>query len=282
MKVYIYEKLDCDFRIDFYSGTGFPQDRRILHSHPYHEFSLISAGDITYTSNSCVDRVNEKCFIFSAAHQLHNPFINQDKKYERYQIMFRPDFLNTFIPGYSTIFSSFMSNSTICRLSDKTYNRMLTIMEMLFERFENSPDTKETALEYRILVVELMLLASEVFSNSSGNKRIETNTYIDEVVRYIQTHYSEPIKLDFLASKHFISYTKLTSDFKKNVGMTIGNFITLTRIEAAKSLLRQGYSVKSVASLVGFPGTSYFIKIFKRCTHITPLKFQQNAGNEDL
>ena len=98
MQIYIIEKLDGDFRIDFYSGMGFEQDRRTLHSHPYHEFSLIIKGNVSYTSSECVDRIdNEKCFIFSAAHQLHNPYINQNEKYERYQIMFSPDFVSSFL-----------------------------------------------------------------------------------------------------------------------------------------------------------------------------------------
>lgn len=280
MKVYIYEKLDVDFRIDFYSGIGFPQDRRILHSHPYHEFSLICAGDISYTSNSCVDRVDAHCFIFSAAHQLHNPFINQSKKYERYQIMFQPDFLTSLIPEFHTLFAPLITKSAIWRINDKVYKRMLSIMEVLLDRFENSQESNLTMLEYQILVTELMLLANDAVSNSSPNTKAPTSTYIDEIVQYIQLHYSEEIKLDFLASKYFVSYTKLTSDFKKHVGMTIGNFITLTRIEAAKTFLKQGLSVNSVSMLVGYPGTSYFIKVFKRCTHMTPLNFQQNTFKE--
>ncbi|MBE6964464.1 MAG: hypothetical protein E7441_00325 [Ruminococcaceae bacterium] len=149
MQIYVIEKLNGDFRIDFYSGTGFEQDRRTLHSHPYHEFSLISDGDVTYTSNKCVDRVdNEHCFIFSAAYQLHNPYINQEKKYERYQIMFNPDFVSSFLPEYSSIFSHFMSRSAIYRVPDKIYRRMLTIMETLYDRFENAPPRAQARLNH--------------------------------------------------------------------------------------------------------------------------------------
>ncbi len=279
MKIYVIEKLDGDFRIDFYSGTGFEQDRRTLHSHPYHEFSLIGAGDISYTSSKCVDRVNdEHCFIFSAAYQLHNPYINQEKKYERYQIMFRPDFVSSFLPEHHAAFSHFMSKSAIYRVPDKIYNRMLTIMETLYDRFENNPHSRSAALEARLLISELMLLARDVAEENAENDLSLPASYIDEVVSYIREHYAEDIKLDFLAAKFFVSYAKFTRDFKQTVGMTVNTFIMLTRVEAAKLLLEQGYSVNSVASLVGYPGTSYFIKIFKKCTKMTPLKFQQSIS----
>lgn len=278
MKVYIFDKLDSDFRIDHYSGIGFPQDRKMLHSHPYHEFSLIIAGDISYTSNKCVEHVNGKCFIFSAANQLHNPFVNQEKKYERYQIMFRSDFLASFLPEYHSIFSPVMAQSAIWRVSDVTFKRMSSIMETLHDRYENDPDTMVAGLEYKLLVAELMILASDTVTEHTKREKLQTGSYIDEVIKYIQKHYAQEIKLDVLARMFSISYTKLANDFKKHVGMTICNFITLTRVEAAKSLLQQGNSVNSVAALVGYPGTSYFIKIFKRCTQMTPLKFQRTPS----
>ena len=57
--------------------------------------------------------------------------------------------------------------------------------------------------------------------------------------------------------------------------MTIGTFLMMTRINHAKVLLKQGYRVERVAQLCGYPGTSFFIKTFKRVTQLTPLKYQQ-------
>lgn len=281
MKIYIYEKLDTDFRIDYYSGIGFPQDRRVLHSHPYHEFSLIDTGDINYVSNNCVDHVTEKCFIFSCAYQLHNPYVNQQKPYRRYQIMFKTNFLSSFLPEYRSIFSPVMSRSSIWRVPDHIYDRMKIILEALYDRYNNRPDSKTAFLEYRLLTAELMLLATDVASASSTLEAPGSGRYIDDVIRHIQQHYAGALALDDLSARFFVSRTKLANDFKKHVGMTIGSFITLTRIEAAKSLLRQGYSVHNTAALCGYPGVSYFIKTFYSYTRMTPLKFQQQL-NEDI
>ena len=49
----------------------------------------------------------------------------------------------------------------------------------------------------------------------------------------------------------------------------------MTRINHAKVLLKQGYRVERVAQLCGYPGTSFFIKTFKKVTQLTPLKYQQ-------
>ena len=275
MKSYVFEKLDSDFHIDNYTGIGFPQDRLTLHFHPYHEFSLISSGDITYATGNLVSNVSEKCFIFSRAYQLHNPYINPQKQYERYQIMFMPNLLSLFIPEYKDVLSPLMSNSGIWRVSDTAFSRMELIMSTLLERYENDRDSKSAQLEYRLLTSELMLLATDVVKESSSAPNSLSDTYIGNVVKYIHEHYENDIKISDLASQFFMSETKLTNDFKKRVGMTVGKYLTLTRVESAKKLLRRGYSVNVVAARCGFQNTSYFIKVFYRHTLLTPLKYQQ-------
>lgn len=269
----MHRVLKGDFRIGYYSGIGYPQNVG-MHTHPYHEFSLITAGDITYCSSNCTEHITGKSIIFSAAYQLHQPYVKSDAAYENYQIMFRDELLSSFIPESRTLFSRLMSKSQIQKITDEEHDRILTIMKIMYDRYKTDPDSKSASLEFRLLVSELMLIATDIASKTAKNED-SPKFYVDDVVKYIQEHYAEDIKLDELASNFFISYAKLTRDFKKHTGMTINNYITLTRIENAKALLKQGYSINSVASLCGYSSPSYFIKTFRQYTHITPLKFQQ-------
>lgn len=280
------DKDGVDFHIDYYSGIGFSEDQCALHSHPFHEFSLISAGDITYASKDFVDHIDDKCFIFSRAHQLHNPYINQKAKYERYQIQFHSDLLPSFIPEYTLSISPLTSTSGIWRVPERTFNHMQTLMETMLDRYETDRDSQSAFLEFRLLTTELMLLATDIVIKSADNSTSVTATYVDEVIKYIQDYYYEDLNLTNLCNIFFVSNTKLANDFKKKVGMTVGKFLTLTRIEAAKTLLREGLSVNTVARKCGYPGTSYFIKLFYEYTNLTPLKFQQittvNKNKTDL
>ena len=275
MASYVCTKMNNDFEIEYYNGIGFSEDICSLHSHPYHEFSLVTSGDITYASNNTVDNVDEKCFIFSCAHHLHNPYINQEKKYQRHQLRFQCDFLSKFIPEYESVFAPLINFSGIWRLSNKVYHQMHMIVELLLHRYQTDGNSQTAMLEYRLLTAELMLLAKDVVLKSNKKTTALTSTYIDDVINHIKNHYGEDLNLSTLCAKFFVSNTKLANDFKKHVGMTLGKYITLTRIESAKNLLATGYSVSSVAKLCGYPGTSYFIKLFHEYTSLTPLKFQQ-------
>lgn len=63
--------------------------------------------------------------------------------------------------------------------------------------------------------------------------------------------------------------------FKKEVGITISEYILKEKIEEAKRLLLStNYSILEVSVLLHFNDQSYFTKIFKRFTGMTPKKFR--------
>lgn len=194
--------------------------------------------------------------------------------------MFKQNLLAQFSPEHLALLSPLTATSGIYRVDEKTYLRIQQIMEMLLDRFEHDPDSSHALFEYQLLTGELLLLATESVSQTPQTDSAFSDSYIGSVTQYIKDHFSEELTVSGLANTFFISRTKLSNDFKNQLGMTIGTFLMLTRIENAKLLLRQGYSVSNVAKLCGYPGTSHFIKTFKKCTLLTPLKFQQKVlGN---
>ena len=59
-------------------------------------------------------------------------------------------------------------------------------------------------------------------------------------------------------------------------GCGISEYIKNLRMEEAKRLLGYGLSVTQVAESVGLPDPNYFIKVFKRETGYTPLKYKKS------
>ena len=276
MNTYLIKNNDFDFSINYYSGIGYPLDFLKLHAHPYHEFSLISDGDITYTSQSCMEHVTAPCFIFSKAYQLHNPFIEQTHKYARHQIMFQPRLLSCLPEEILAQLSHLTEDSVICRITPSDYQCMHGIVETLLNLFQCHQKFTASLPEYQLLTGAILLIAKDCYlRNATQSQTDSADSYIKAVVQYVKENYAEKITIDSLSEHFFVSKTKLSNDFKRQSGMTIGAFLMMTRINHAKELLKQGYRVERVARLCGYPGTSFFIKTFKRVTQLTPLKYQQ-------
>ncbi len=250
--------------IDRYRGIGYPGGYNRLHFHTFDEISLMKQGDITYISDSIIDKVTGKSLIYSKAYQLHNPYVAPDKMYERSQLYVEPEAVADLIPSFFSSVSSF-----IIPLSDSEYDEISAFTKLLAAELGKN----ETAERFTVAA-----LYSRLFDLSKKNARPPlkiTNTYINEVIYYIENHFNERILSDDLAARFFVSRTKLMNDFKKVTGLTVNAFSTLTRLKNAKKYLDMGYSVCKTAELTGYLSSGHFINVFVSHNNITPLKYQQ-------
>lgn len=109
---------------------------------------------------------------------------------------------------------------------------------------------------------------------SSISTPSKAHIFTREVVKYIQMHFCENITSTTLAE--YFSYDKsyFCRLFKKNFGLSFGEYMNAYRVNYAKELIKSGSSVSDAAYLSGFNNLSYFTKIFKRQTGFLPSKKQ--------
>ena len=68
----------------------------------------------------------------------------------------------------------------------------------------------------------------------------------------------------------------LSSQFKKETGINLNDFINLMKIdEATRLLVTTDRSVADIASLLAFSSQSYFQSVFKKHTGMTPLQYRE-------
>lgn len=87
----------------------------------------------------------------------------------------------------------------------------------------------------------------------------------------INESYAEPLSLQGLAERFYVSPYHLSRTFKEATGFTFTDYVNLTRIKEAQRLLREtALSVTEVAAASGFDNFSHFGKTFKNITLLTP------------
>jgi YesN/AraC family two-component response regulator len=104
---------------------------------------------------------------------------------------------------------------------------------------------------------------------------------IEEVNRYIDTHLHEPISVQQLAKVFGISRTSLYMLIKNNYGKGITEHINDVKIQHAKELLQQGYSVKAILEIINISDTNYFYRMFRKCTGMTVREFKAQLKKEN-
>lgn len=108
--------------------------------------------------------------------------------------------------------------------------------------------------------------------NSQDAKKI---SQLRPVLEYIQRNYDQPLTLEDIAKQAHLSVSRLAHLFKEQIGITIVDYLTNVRIERAKQLLiSSDLNCTQICFEVGYNNQSYFTRIFKQITGLTPRQFR--------
>ncbi len=105
---------------------------------------------------------------------------------------------------------------------------------------------------------------------------------VNTAKRFISDNISEPITVKDVAEHVCLSAEYFTKLFKKETGQNIKEYITLTKVEAAKDMLaRADIPVGMVALELGYNNFSHFSQVFKKYEHMSPSEYRSKAtGNK--
>lgn len=96
-----------------------------------------------------------------------------------------------------------------------------------------------------------------------------------KIKNYIDSHYSQNITLDFLSNLTYMNKFHLVHTFTKQIGLSPINYAINKRIQEAKNLLgTTNYSIRDIASIVGFSNSSYFSQMFRKISGVTPKNYR--------
>jgi AraC-like DNA-binding protein len=114
------------------------------------------------------------------------------------------------------------------------------------------------------------LLLSHSENRSTPRRMGWERPAIKRVKAYLDEHYAEEISLEDLARIANLSAFHLTRVFRQAIGLPPHAYQAQVRLDHARRLLSQGFSVSYVASETGFFDQAHFTHQFKRYVGVTP------------
>ena len=110
--------------------------------------------------------------------------------------------------------------------------------------------------------------------------QVKHSDIVYKVMEYVKSNYASKITLDDVAKHVYLSRSYLSSVFKEETGYSLFNYINRVRVEKSKLyLLDNSISLVDVAAMCGFEDQSYFTKVFKKATGVSPKKYRDSRGN---
>jgi two-component system, response regulator YesN len=103
---------------------------------------------------------------------------------------------------------------------------------------------------------------------------------IYKAVDYIKRKYMERITLEDVAMHVYLTPSYFSKIFKSEMKCNFVTYVNKMRINASKALLSNiSIPLTEISNIVGFEDQSYFTKVFKKSTGITPGKFRESRGS---
>ena len=182
----------------------------------------------------------------------------------------------------------------VCKYLYETYPETQVIILTAYSDFSYA----KTAIKYSIcgyvLKVSIMDELPDAIEKAIGNlnqlkREIEKNekdlleqlSLIQQIDHYIEQNYKKKLSLDDIAEALHINSSYLSRVYKLKKGKNLFDNILNLRIEAAKDyLINTDMRTYEISELVGVEDASYFSKMFKKITGLSPKEYRKQEGNE--
>jgi YesN/AraC family two-component response regulator len=156
-------------------------------------------------------------------------------------------------------------------LLSTTHNLSLEYLNEIYQTLDETAPSKDF-IDTLISPLQRML---ELAYEKKISKDLPSD-FFQNVVGFIRMHYTESLTSDIICKHFSCSRSYLSHQFKNKCGLSLREYITILRIEDAKSLLlHSNLNVTEIAIAVGFSDSNYFSKAFKKATGLSPINYKK-------
>lgn len=146
-------------------------------------------------------------------------------------------------------------------------------LENLFLSIANCNKPANRPLEPLLLSYIWKLLFSLQQMNTPADKTYKkAEEYVEQACLLISNHYAS-INVQRIAQALHLNRSYLSRIFKESTGISIQSYLTNTRLQAARSLILQDYTVSQASAMVGYSDIASFSRAFKSYYKVSPKQY---------
>jgi AraC family transcriptional activator of pobA len=250
------------------------------HTHDFYSLLFFRNGEgtIKVNNNSFKVKSNTVCLIspcqihsFESADGMEGPviFFCQDFYVEEFSFL---RLLNLF--SCTSKLTGEICNP-VFNLDEEDFNRLFSIVSSIDSEYDNFTLTNNSATIIRSLLNIMLLRLTELSNMRSENKNDSDTVLVHELSRLVDAYFIKEHNVNFYTSAFNISEKHLNDICNKHFNCGLKKILRDRLMqEARKLILSSELSVSEISYKLNFEDNSYFNKVFKQETGITPKKFR--------
>ncbi|MCH4886854.1 helix-turn-helix domain-containing protein [Acidaminobacter sp. JC074] len=272
---------DLKVRYEIHKIKGKRDLHQIRHFHSSLEISMVESGSGMYYINGKVYPFTMgDIFVINNVEE-HGIVLKEDEQMVNVVIHFEPRFIwndDNFSRRFLKIFNDREDDFNHKFSGDSLEVKMIRDLIIdLNNEFENKLPEYSLMVKVKILNILALMLRAKNYDQSNESKSFKKHEMkvIDDVLDYIEFHFTEEISLDELSKMAYMTPTYFSSFFKKLNGVSPKVYVIRKRIEKAmEDLTTSDDTVLCISHNCGFKNSANFNRQFKKLIGMTPSQYR--------
>lgn len=150
------------------------------------------------------------------------------------------------------------------------FNILNALKQECFNKIDSIKYSEDLIIAYKSIINNI----SELIEKHEN--KINSHM-INKIIQYIHEHYDEQLTLADVSKLFNFNYSYLSAYFSSHNEEGFNEFLNKIRIQKACDFLKQDIPISDISSMVGYSDHSYFCKVFKKFTGLTPSNFRKSG-----
>lgn len=261
--------------------TQIPSGSCLIHSHTKYEILYMVEGDAIFSIGGTEYKIYPHTLLFIPPNVFHGIHVLTDAPYDRYTVHFDPAILSHEHRALllSKLPAKADSNCCVYNMGDSG------ILEMLrqFDDLDGGPQTLHKPLVpvfLHALIARILIKLPGIGETAENSEAKAQSWPKSALLDYIDDHFTEPITLDTLSARFYVSKSQLNQTFRQITGTTVIDYIIRKRIAYAQQLLLNGVSALQASTAAGFGDYTSFYRAYKKHFGCSPNQDKREATHQ--
>lgn len=244
-----------------------------FHFHEFDKVVILLSGQVDYMVESSTYPLRPWDILLIKHHAIHKALIDRSAPYERVILYLDSQCLGRSVPEADLLTCFDQADQqgqyllTPSQADQKTLSALFRAMEEALE------DEQFGAQALRdTFLIQLLIHINRIAQRAGSFQRPETvyNPKIAQTLSYINEHLREPLTVDDLAGRVYLSRYHFMRLFKAQTGATVHSYVQQRRLLCAAQQIRRGVPVSKAAEDSGFTEYSTFYRDFRAAFGVSP------------
>lgn len=252
-----------------------------FHCHDYFEFYLhIRGGEFMGVENRVFQLMPNQLFILPPFSMHGLSCTKEMKNYERAYLNLAPEVLRVLGCGQIDLENLFRQHTSgdVCtyQLSGDDAETFVSCVHRIRDNSARKGDPFERYGDYALMMNLLDVVCRVMRQTDPVEGEIFGNSVIQEILDYINNHYTQPIRMENLARSFGVSVSWLSHEFARFTNRSVYDYVLYRRVILARQQIPGTASLNDIAYQCGFNDYSNFLRSFTKIVGMSPSQYRKS------